>query len=69
MCYMTKKSDGNETAFAYFKVSTPEQEASGLGLNAQRSSVEKFCKERGLRLIAEFRDIETSKHNERPGLA
>lgn len=53
---------------AYYRVSTQKQGLSGLGLNAQKSAVEKFtnhCKEC---IICEFTDIESGKKNDRPEL-
>ncbi len=52
---------------AYYRVSTKGQGQSGLGLQAQRQTVEKFC-ENG-RIIAEYTDIESGKNNNRPELA
>jgi len=63
------KSKSRGKAVAYFRVSTREQGASGLGLAAQRRTVERFASERGLGIIAEYRDIESGKHDNRPGLS
>lgn len=49
---------------AYFRVSTKHQEESGLGLDAQRTMVERFATP-----IAEFTEIETGKNARRPQLA
>lgn len=67
LCHMKRKTASK--AVAYYRVSTREQGASGLGLAAQRRSVERFAAERGLGIIAEYRDIESGKHDARPGLA
>jgi DNA invertase Pin-like site-specific DNA recombinase len=52
---------------AYYRVSTPKQGKSGLGLEAQRAAVQAFIN--GGKLIAEFTEVETGKNNNRPKLA
>ena len=52
---------------AYYRVSTKKQGQSGLGLDAQRSSVLSFVKDQD-RLVAEFCDIESGKNDQRPEL-
>ncbi len=52
---------------AYYRVSTQKQGNSGLGLEAQRTDVNRFLAKAG-ELIAEYRDIETGKKNNRPNL-
>ncbi|GAB3902029.1 recombinase family protein [Spirosoma agri] len=52
---------------AYYRVSTKKQGQSGLGLDAQRSSVLQFVKDRTY-LVAEFCDIESGKNDQRPEL-
>lgn len=54
---------------AYYRVSTASQGRSGLGLNAQRSAVEAFCRSRDCQLLAEHTEIESGKRNSRPELA
>src|SRR3974390_1905704 len=46
---------------AYYRVSTPAQGRSGLGLEAQRSAVAAFAKAEGLIIVAEYTEVETGK--------
>lgn len=56
-------------AVAYYRASTAQQGASGLGLEAQRAAVEALCAARGWELIAPpFLEIESGKRNDRPKL-
>ena len=48
-------------AVAYIRVSTDRQGKSGLGLEAQREAIARFCEVNDFRLIAEFEEIETGK--------
>jgi DNA invertase Pin-like site-specific DNA recombinase len=52
----------------YIRVSTQKQGASGLGLEAQQTAVKSFLTANGGRVVASFRDVESGKLNERPGL-
>ena len=51
----------------YFRVSTLKQGNSTLGLESQRTDVNKFIAKGG-ELIAEFQDIESGKKDNRPNL-
>ena len=51
----------------YYRVSTEEQGQSGLGLKAQRESVQSFANSNGV-LLEEFQDIESGAKNFREGL-
>lgn len=53
---------------AYYRVSTEQQGRSGLGLEAQRQSVRALCDARGWDIVAEFTEVESGKHNNRPKL-
>lgn len=52
---------------AYYRVSTAGQGKSGLGLASQKSIVQNFIKSQPVRgrLIAEFREVQSGKDNER----
>jgi DNA invertase Pin-like site-specific DNA recombinase len=63
---MTKKP----AAFvAYLRVSTVRQGESGLGLEAQRATVEAFARQHGGAIVASFVEVETGKRSDRPELA
>ena len=50
-----------ERLISYLRVSTAEQGASGLGLEAQRTRIELFAKAEQLQIISEFVEVETGK--------
>ncbi len=54
------------TFVCYYRVSTQKQGQSGLGLEGQRVTVQKFCAEG--RIIGEFTDVESGKKDNRPEL-
>jgi len=55
---------------AYYRVSTVRQGRSGLGLDAQREAVARHVRSVGAAgLIAEYREVETGKRDDRPQLA
>lgn len=58
-------------AVIYRRVSTSEQGKSGLGLDAQTSSVTRFCDAEGFEVVSSFEDIASGKLSldGRPGLA
>lgn len=53
---------------AYYRVSTKRQGESGLGLEAQRSAVERFVGNYTDSVITEYTDIESGKNDNRPEL-
>jgi DNA invertase Pin-like site-specific DNA recombinase len=54
---------------AYYRVSTDQQGASGLGLEAQRSAVTTYLDGGPWRLVAEHTEVESGKRADRPELA
>ncbi len=56
-----------ERFVAYYRVSTRQQGASGLGLEAQQEAVKRFVGERGP-IIASFIEVESGKRCDRPEL-
>jgi DNA invertase Pin-like site-specific DNA recombinase len=50
-----------QQAIAYYRVSTERQRRSGLGIEAQRSAVERFAAADGFELTTEFVEAETGK--------
>jgi DNA invertase Pin-like site-specific DNA recombinase len=65
--------DDMREAIGYTRVSTQEQGRSGLGLEAQRDQIEKFCESEGFQIIGWHSDTQSGKGNQntnqRPGLA
>jgi DNA invertase Pin-like site-specific DNA recombinase len=53
---------------AYFRVSTAAQGRSGLGLDAQREAVARYCQGRSCEVLAEYEEVESGKRNDRPAL-
>src|SRR5436190_1078635 len=54
---------------AYYRVSTAAQGRSGLGLDAQREAVVRYCQGRSCEILAEYVEVESGKKNDRPELA
>lgn len=61
--------DGTTTCIAYFRVSTDRQGKSGLGLEAQKESVNRYLESVGWNLIGEYVEVESGKRKNRPQLA
>jgi len=53
---------------AYYRVSTRQQKRSGLGLLAQKDTVERFVRASEGELLAEFTEVESGRDNTRPQL-
>jgi hypothetical protein len=59
-----------QTAFvAYLRVSTARQGVSGLGLEAQRATVDAFARQHGGTVVGSFIEVENGKRSDRPELA
>ncbi len=60
-------------AVGYIRVSTSKQGKSGLGIEAQRDAITRFCAAQGIELLAEYVEVETGKGSDalaaRPRLA
>jgi DNA invertase Pin-like site-specific DNA recombinase len=54
---------------AYERVSTARQGASGLGMEAQRKTIEDFAASRGAEVLARFTEVESGRKADRPELA
>src|SRR5215217_2308368 len=50
-----------DRAVAYYRVSTRQQQRSGLGIEAQRAAVERFAEAEKITIIAEYVEAETGK--------
>src|SRR3979411_2473136 len=50
-----------EPAVAYLRVSTQQQQRSGLGIEAQRVAIERFAAAESLTIIEEYAELETGK--------
>jgi DNA invertase Pin-like site-specific DNA recombinase len=53
---------------AYLRASTEEQHRSGLGLDAQRATIESTCEQRGWQLVSCEQDIASGGTRDRAGL-
>ncbi len=63
-----KTETANKNYVVYFRVSTLKQGVSGLGLDAQKQSVDHFVKNNGGQITQEFIEIESGKKTDRPKL-
>lgn len=60
--------DQEKSFIAYYRVSTDRQGRSGLGLEAQRESVERFLSACGGNLLTDFIEVESGAKKNRPEL-
>ncbi len=51
----------SQRVIAYYRVSTTQQERSGLGLDAQQHAVTQYLQDKDCELIASFTEVETGK--------
>lgn len=58
-----------QIAVAYYRVSTDKQGKSRLGLEAQETSVHTFLQAKGIQLIREFTEVESTRKQKRPVLS
>ena len=54
---------------AYVRVSTEKQEASGLGLEAQKAAIDAYARQSGGVVVANYLEVESGKRSDRPELA
>lgn len=62
-------STTKKVVVSYLRVSTKKQGQSGLGLEAQREAVAEYAAREGLRVVAEYVEVESGKKAARPELA
>jgi len=55
----TRKPWGAVQAVAYYRVSTVKQGSNGLGMDAQKAAVKAYAGSKGLKIIAEYTEVET----------
>lgn len=65
----TKQTENQGSYVVYYRVSSKQQGASGLGLDAQKSAVEAYLKAHNSEEVPpSFQEIESGKNNHRPEL-
>lgn len=62
---MNKINNDGENVILYLRVSTDEQ-ASGFSLDYQEESLKRFCKIRGYKVLAIYREDHSAKNFKRP---
>ncbi len=66
---MTRRTITVNDLIPYYRVSTRKQERSGLGLEGQQAAVASFAGSQGVRVLAEYTEVESGKRADRPQLA
>jgi hypothetical protein len=56
-----------QTAIAYVRVSTDRQGRSGLGLEAQKSAIQRFAEQEGFEITQNFTEVQSGKDDDQPG--
>jgi DNA invertase Pin-like site-specific DNA recombinase len=64
----TRRTMASGGFVAYYRVSTAKQGASGLGLEAQRATIENYLNGKW-HIVAEFTEVESGRNGDRPALA
>ena len=64
-----RSEPGQPRFVSYYRVSTAQQGASGLGLEAQREAVSRHIAGAQGVIVAEFQEVESGKKNDRPQIA
>lgn len=65
---MVRETAPNPKLVAYERVSTARQGKSGLGLEAQRKTIEDYAVAKGGTILARFTEVESGRRNDRPEL-
>jgi DNA invertase Pin-like site-specific DNA recombinase len=55
-----------KAAIAYIRVSTGKQGKSGLGLEAQQATIQRFADQEGLEIVQSFTEVQSGKDDD-PG--
>src|SRR5262245_62817766 len=69
MAIGTARGQDMKEIVAYCRVSTKQQGATGLGMEAQRAAVESYAKGIGAKVAGLYVEVESGKKSDRPELA
>jgi DNA invertase Pin-like site-specific DNA recombinase len=67
MCLLSSSRPGRRNAVGLYRVSTAEQEHSGLGLEVQQANVRSYVAARKWTLMAKYQNVASGKGNRRAG--